>query len=86
MFNRYAVCEFGALSWLWWLVASLWLQRPGFSPSPVHVGFCGGHTCARKGYCPRTSLFLCHYHFVSVSDWFICPSSTIHNFSNWQHC
>jgi hypothetical protein len=36
---RYAVCGFGAVSKLGWLVASLSLQMPGFSPRPVHVGF-----------------------------------------------
>ena len=48
------------------LVASLSLQRPGFSAVPICVGLCGGQTGHVKGLTPRTSTFACRYHSINA--------------------
>jgi hypothetical protein len=76
-----------AWSCLRWLVASLSLCQPGFSPMSICVGgIFGGQSDTGMEFSPSTSVFPCQYHSNIDVHLLIHLSLMLYSLSNCQCC
>lgn len=58
------------------------LQRPRFSPRPVHVKLVLDKVAC---FFPSTAVIPCQYHTISTPYWFVHLSLVLLNLSKWHH-